>query len=137
MNAEVKVRNMFQAVEIALAFLRERSDKSIPAVGNKWREKTLYATGVEDYAITSKLFTDGDWMIEVYQGTAPISKTIYQITVFNALLGCYWKGDIKADGSIQEVSPMTTLSKKKAHKLTEELVKRINMPPPKPGGYGH
>ena len=117
-----------------MAFLRERSDQSIPAVGNQWQEKTLYATRCGRLCYHEQTFHRGDWMIEVYQGTAPISKTIYQITVFNALLGCYWKGNIKADGSIQEVSPMTTLSKEKTLKLAEGLSKRINVPPPKPGG---
>ena len=87
MSAEVKVRNASQAVEAALAYLREQAGQSIPAAGSKWQEKTLYATGVEDYAITSKLFISGDWMVEVYQGIAPVSSTIYQITVFNPVLG--------------------------------------------------
>ena len=60
-----------------------RQSQSLPAAGNNWQEKTLYATGVEDYAVTSKLFMFGDWMVEVYQGIAPVSSTVYQITVFN------------------------------------------------------
>jgi hypothetical protein len=137
MSAEVKVRNASQAAGAALAYLKERGGQTTPAAGDKWQEKTLYATGVEDYAITSKLFTSGDWKIEVYQGIAPIAKTIYQVTVFNPVLGRYWKGDVKADGGIQEVGPMTTLSEERTRKLTEELAKRVNVPPRKQGGYGH
>jgi hypothetical protein len=137
MSAEVKVRNVSQAVESALAYLREQAGQSTPAAGSNWREKTLYATGVEDYAVTSKLFMFGDWMVEVYQGIAPVSSTIYQITVFNPGQRLYWKGSIKADGTIREESPLTTLSEEGGRKLAEELTKKINVPPPKPGGYGH
>jgi hypothetical protein len=137
MNTEVKVRNASQAIEAALTYLRERGGHSIPATGDGWQGKTLYATGVADYAITSKLFTSGDWRIEVSQGIVPISKTIYQVTVFNPVLGSYWKGNIKADGSIDEASPMITLSEEKTGTLAEELARRINVPPPKLGGYGH
>jgi hypothetical protein len=137
MNTEIKVRNASQAVEAALAYLREVGGQSIPTAGDKWEEKTLYAAGVQDYAITSKLFTSGDWRIEVYQGIAPISKTIYQVTVFNPVLGLYWKGNIKADGTNQEASPLTKLSEEKTRRLAEELLKRMNVPPPKQGGYGH
>ena len=137
MSAEVKVRNASQAIAVALSYLREQAAPGIPDAGNKWQEKTLYAAGVEDYAVTCKLFISGDWMIEVYQGIAPISSTIYQITVFNAKLGCFWKGSIKADGSIKEINPLTMLSEEETRKLAEELAKRINVPPPKPGGYGH
>lgn len=138
MSAEVKVRNATQAIEAALTYLQDEvSQSSLPAAGSKWVEKTLYATGVEDYAITSKLFTSGDWMVEVYQGIAPISKTVYQIIVFNPGLKCHWKGSIKADGSIQESSPLTTLSIEGSRKLADELERKMNVPPPKTGGYGH
>ena len=33
--------------------------------------------------------------------------------------------------------PPTTLSEEGGQKLAEELAKKINVPPPKPGGYGH
>jgi len=137
MSAEVKIRNASQAVEAVLAYLREQVGQSLPAAGSKWQEKTLYATGVEDYAITSKLFLSGGWQIEVFQGIAPVSRTVYQITAFNPELRSYWKGSIQADGSIREGSPLTTLSEEGSRKLADELAKKINAPPPKPGGYGH
>ena len=137
MSAEVKVRNASQALEFALAYLREQAGQSTPAAGSNWREKTLYATGVEDYAITSRLFISGEWMVEVFQGVAPVSSTIYQITVFNPGLRLFWKGSIKADGTILEDSPLKTLSVEGGRKLGEEMTKKINVPPPKPGGYGH
>ena len=57
--------------------------------------------------------------------------------MFNPELKCYWKGSIKADGSVFESSIMTRLSEDESQKLVEELAKKISAPPPKPGGYGH
>ena len=90
-----------------------------------------------DYAVSSKLLSAGDWTIEVFQGVAPLAKTVYQITVFNARLHWYWEGSVGADGSLTEVSPFRLLSEEESNRKAEELSKKIRMPPPKPGSYGH
>jgi hypothetical protein len=137
MYAEAKIRNAPQAIEAALAYLQEQTGQSLPVAGSRWQEKTLYTAGVEDLAITSKLLLSGDWTIEVYQGAAPISLTVYQVTVFNPVWGFYWKGSIKADGSIRDDAPLRTLSAEESQEATDELARKIHVPPPRLGGYGH
>jgi hypothetical protein len=56
---EIKVRNALQAIDSALAYLRQQAVQDIPDTGTKWQERALYSSGLEDYAITSKLFTAG------------------------------------------------------------------------------
>jgi hypothetical protein len=138
MSAEVKVRNASQAIEATLVYLRGQGVRSLPSAGTKYLEKILYATGITDYAVTSKLFTSDDWMIEVAQSIAPISSTVYQITVFNAGQSSWWKGSVKADGTFKEDVPLKTLSAEESRKLLEDLEKKMNVPPPtRMGGYGH
>jgi len=133
----VKVRNAAQAVETALSHLRKKRTAKVPDSKNKWKEKTIYTTGPQDLAVTGKLFTSDDWLIEVSQGVAPLSSTIYRITVFSTEQKYYWKGSVRADGGVTEVSAFRALSEEESQKLAEEFVKRSQVPPPRSGGYGH
>ena len=133
----IKVRNASQAVDTALSYLRQRESKNTPDAGIKWQEKTIYSTGIQDYAVTSKLFTAGDWAVDVSQGVAPLSITVYQVTLFSAGLCRFWQGSVRADGDVSEVSAFRLLSREESHKMAEELSRKIQVPPPKPGGYGH
>ena len=134
---ELKVKNAAQAVDAAMYYLQRGEPQNAPNQGLKWQEKILYAIGPMDYAISSKLFSSGDWTVEVYQGVAPLINTIYQITVFNTKLHWFWKGSVKADGSLTEESPVRLLSEEESRKKSEELFKKNQVPPPKLGGYGH
>ncbi len=134
---EIKVRNAAQAIDVALAYLRKQNIPDVPDAGLNWQERTLYSAGIEDYAITSKLFTAGDWAVEVYQGVAPVSSTVYQLAVFNTRLRRYWKGNVQADGKLTEVNPPKTLSEEESRKVSEEISRKTKIPPPRPGGYGH
>lgn len=133
----VKVRNAAQAIDEAFSYLRKQQVRRAPDKNIKWQEKTLYSTGPQDFAITSRLFTSDDWLIEVFQGVAPLSRTVYQVTVFSAKLHCYWKGSVMADGGITETNAFRLLSEEESQKITEEFVRKSQVPPPMPGGYGH
>jgi hypothetical protein len=136
-SSPVKVRNATQAIEAVLSYLREQHVPEFPDKDIKWQEKTIYSTEPMDYAITSKLYTSDDWLIEVFQGVAPVSRTVYQITVFNSRLRCYWQGSVSADGGISEDNAYGLLTEVESQKLAEEFLKKSQVPPPRPGGYGH
>ena len=133
----LRIRNVSQAIDTVLLYLKNQSAIKVPDKNTKWQEKTLYSKGPQDFAITSKLFTFDNWLIEVYQGVAPLSRTIYQITVFNDKLNYYWKGSIRADGGIADESAFRQLSVEESKKTIEEFMTKSRIPPPKPGGYGH
>jgi hypothetical protein len=134
---ELKVKNTAQAVEIVLTYLQSRESQAAPAPGLKWQEKTIYSTGPQDYIISSKLFSSDNWLIEVYQGVAPLINTVYQITLFNTQSHHFWEGSVRADGSLTEVSPFKLLSAQESSRKSEEFSSKTQVAPPKPGGYGH
>ena len=136
-SSSVKVRNAAQAIEAVLSHLRKQQVSEVPVANTRWQEKTIYSTEPMDYAITSKFYISDDWLIEVFQGVAPVSRTVYQITVFNSRLNCYWQGSVKADGNISEDNTYRLLSEEESQKLAEEFLKKGQVPPPRPGGYGH
>jgi hypothetical protein len=134
---DIKVRNALQALEAALSYLRRQDVPDIPNAGVSWRERRLYSPGIEDYAVTSKLFISGAWMIEVYQEVAPLSRTVYHITVYNSEFRWYWQGSVQADGTVTSLIPPKQLSEKEALETAAGISLKLEVPAPKPGGYGH
>jgi hypothetical protein len=134
---DIKVKNALQARDAVLSYLRRQDVPDIPDAGVSWHERRLYSPGIEDYAVTSKLFTSGVWMIEVYQEVAPLSRTVYHITVFNPELHWYWQGNIQADGTLTSLIPPKQLSEKEALDIAAGISRKLEIPAPKPGGYGH
>ncbi len=135
--AEITVRNALQALKTALDYFQERSSPQAPSPTTAWTEKTVYAEGIEDYAVTGKHFTSGDWKAEVTQDVAPLSRTLYLVTVFSSSSGWYWQGQIKADGGIIEVVPLKFISGKEKEEVEAEFIRQGRIPPPRPGSYGH
>jgi hypothetical protein len=133
----IKVRNAVQAMNSALVYLRQHHAQNVPDQDTAWQERTLYAAGVEDYAITSRLFTADDWLIEVFQGVAPLARTIYQVTVFSPKYRCYWQGSVKADGEVTEAIAFKLLPEEESTQISEEFVRKCQVPRPRAGGYGH
>jgi len=85
-SQSVKVRNAAQAINAVISHLREQQVPEVPDTNTKWQEKTIYSAEPMDYAITSKLYTSDDWLIEIFQGVAPVSRTVYQIQLKASLL---------------------------------------------------
>jgi hypothetical protein len=133
----LKVRNAAQALNTALGYLAGQKAPGIPDADSEWQEKTLYEAGIADYAVTGKLYTSGDWSIEINQGVAPLSKTVFRVTVFDPRTRFYWKGSVKAGGEVMEECPFRLLSGEESRKTEDGLTRKVRVPPPAPGGYGH
>ena len=136
-QSPVKIRNATQAVDAVLSYLRGQKPLVIPDAEAQWQEKTIYSGEPQDYAITGKLFTSDKWLIEVLQGVAPLSRTVYWISVFNPDSRYYWKGRIRADGVVQEDVALGELPEPEAQMIADEFLLKSKIPPPRPGGYGH
>jgi hypothetical protein len=132
----IQVRNAAQAVDRVLVYLRGQNKQDAPDVSLKWEDRTIYSGGPVDLTTTGKQFTAEDWIIEVYQGLAPIRNTIYQVTVFGSKYGWHWSGSVRADGSVTEESPFKLLSNEDKRKMAEEFAEKRKIPAPR-GGYGH
>ncbi len=133
----IKVRNAAQALSEALGYLRKKNVQGIPGSNIEWQEQTLYSPGPQDFIVTSKLYRSNNWNVEVSQGMAPLSRTVYQVTMFNAELLVYWQGRVRADGNVTEVSAYRILSEEESTDITEGFTQKSQVPAPKPGGYGH
>ena len=134
---DITVRNAVQAVDVAFLYLLQQDVSNIPETGARWQERRLYSTDLEDYAVTSKLLTFESWMVEVYQGVAPLSRTVYRLTAYNSKTRCYWQGSVRADGSISGSSSPKQLSEKEGQEIAAGISRKLEIPAPRPGTYGH
>ncbi len=132
----LKVKNAAEARDASVVYLRSLDSRTFPNAQAQWQEKTTFSGGPQDMVTTAKQFTSDGWIIEVYQELAPLRNTLYQVTVFSSTEGWHWKGNIKADGSVSEVSPLRKLPEEDMRRTAEGLLKKSRTAAPF-GGYGH
>ena len=132
----LKVKNAAEARDASIVYLRGLDSRMFPSRDAQWQERTTFSGGPQDMVTTAKQFTSDGWIIEIYQELAPLRNTVYQVTVFSSTEGWHWKGNIKADGSVSEVSPLRKLPEEDKRRTAEELLKKSRTAAPF-GGYGH
>lgn len=131
----LEIKNAREAMLASFRYLSEHYPEFSCDTAAKIQEKTVYSEGPVDLVTTSKQFQTDGWSVEVSQSFAPLRKIVYQVTVFNPKLGWYWKGFIRADGSITEERKFQQLSEEEREKTAEEFLRKSKIPPPR-GGYG-
>jgi hypothetical protein len=132
----LKVKNAAEARDASIIYLRGLDSRMFPSRDTQWQERTTFSGGPQDMVTTAKQFTSDGWIIEIYQELAPLRNTVYQVTVFSSTEGWHWKGNIKADGSVSEVSLLRKLPEEDKRRTAEELLKKSRTAAPF-GGYGH
>jgi hypothetical protein len=133
---DLKVKNALEAVTAAIFHLQENNAQNTPESESKWQEKTIYSGGPVDLATTARQYRSDSWWIEVTQELAPLRNTVYQVTVFGSKTSWYWKGSVKADGTVTDASAFRRMTEEEKEKTAELFLKRSLIPPPQ-GGYGH
>ncbi len=135
-DSALKVKNAADAADASVSYLMEHYPQNAPKADIKWQKKTIFSGGPVDLVTTSEQLTSDVWSIEISQSFAPLRNIVYQVTVFSPKLGWYWRGSVKADGSITEETAFRQLSEEEKQKTTEEFLRKSRIPPPQ-GGYGH
>ena len=120
-TTDLKVKNAAEAVDVVLSYLREREPQNSPAADTIWEERTVSPAGM--VGGTTKEFVSGDWTIKVSYAVLPLERTVYQVTVSSIKLGWHWKGSVKADGSVSEVSAFRQMSEEESRKAAEDFVR--------------
>ena len=131
----LEIKNAREAMLASFRYLSEHYSEFSRGTAAKIQEKTIYSEGPVDLVTTSKQFQTDGWSVEVSQSFAPLRNIVYQVMVFSPKLGWYWKGLIKADGSVTEEGKFRRLSEEERAKTAEEFLRKSKVPPPR-GGYG-
>ncbi len=114
------IESAADARDAALAYLRESEGENAPGPGIVWQEEDVTPPGWVGGVF--KEFTSDDWTIEVSYPVVLPEETVYEVVLTSIKLGWYWKGKVKADGSVTELGAFKQMSKEESQRIAEEFV---------------
>ena len=110
-----------EARDAALTYLQEHEPQNAPSTDIVWQEEDVTPPGWVGQVF--KEFTSDEWTIKVSYPVLLPENTIYQVVVSSIKLGWHWKGSVKADGSVTELSAFKQMSKEESQTIAEEFVR--------------
>jgi hypothetical protein len=118
---DLEVRDAADARDAGLTYLREHEAQNAPSAGIEWQEQDITPPGL--VGAVTKQFSSDEWTIRVSYAVVPLERTVYQVVVSSIILGWHWKGDVKADGSVAEVSAFMQMSEEESQTIAEEVMR--------------
>lgn len=115
-----EVKDAAGARDAALVYLREHEAQDVPGAGTEWHE-TDVTPGL--IGAGTKEFNYDGWTVQVYSPVVAPQYIQYQVTITSVQGGWHWKGTVKPDGTVTEVSPLTQMSKEGSQAIAEEFVR--------------
>ncbi|MFC1958794.1 DUF3221 domain-containing protein [Chloroflexota bacterium] len=115
------VQNASEARDAALSYLDNRYTNSVPEKGLAWQEYVTTPEGL--IGSETRGFISGEWMVTVYYPLVLPENTVYDVIVINMESGWHWKGNVKAEGNVTELSAFKQLTKENSHNIALEFAK--------------
>ncbi len=119
-TSDLVVKNAEEARDVILDYLREQNPRIAPEKDTVWEGTDISPSGM--VGSTTMEYISGGWTIIVTYPIVLLENTIYQVTISGISPGWYWKGEIKADGSITELVPFTEMTEEESEKIAREFV---------------
>ena len=119
-DGDLTVVNATQARDAAIDYLLEKGPQNAPDV-NTWSEDNVTPPNWVGGSFWE--YTGDGWTIKVNHPVVALENTVYTVVVSSIDTGWYWKGTIKADGSITEVSTFHQVTREESQGIAEEYVK--------------
>jgi len=123
---DLKVTDTTKAVDVALSYLREHEPQNAPGAGIEWHEEDVTPRDEGGHPVPGGVnieFTSNEWTVRVSYAVLPPERTVYHVVVSSIKLGWHWKGDVKADGSLVEVSAFGQMSEEESKNMAEEFLR--------------
>ena len=118
---ELAVKDAVDARDAALKYLREHYEQNVPSEDSSWQEEDVTPPGFVGSA--NKYFTSSEWIIGVSYPVVRPDLTVYKVVLSSVKLGWHWKGTVKADGTVTEVSPLKQMTEEESRKFAEDFVR--------------
>jgi hypothetical protein len=122
--SELKVTNASGARDATLEYLHEQYPENVPETGLEWQEEDVTPAGV--VGISIKQFTSDGLTVRVSAPVVVPENTIYTTTVTSIQGSWYWQGEVKPNGSVAELSPLTGMTETWSRNIAEQFV--VNSP---------
>lgn len=96
------VNDAAEARDTALSYAQANLGVNVAISDMNWKEKRITPPGLEEVATI--VFTSGEWVVTVSHQTVAPKHRVYEVVIANMIFGFKWKGAIKADGSVIDLS---------------------------------
>ena len=113
---ETAIQNAVEARDAALAFLQTAS-ADIPGSDADWQETDTTTPGL--IGGVQKQYTTDEWTIGVAYNVVRPDQVIYDVVISSVKHSLHWEGQVKADGTIDEISPLKEMSEGESKKVAE------------------
>jgi len=124
--SDLEVTDAAEARDAALTFLGEKEPENAPGAGITWQEEDVTPRDKYGHPVPGAVhreFTSDEWTIKVSYAVLPPERTVYRVTINSIKLGWHWKGSIKADGTVTEISAFRQMSEEESQKLAEKFLR--------------
>jgi len=116
-----KVTDHAGARDAALEYLQEHEPENAPGTGLQWQEEDVTPEGLVGQA--AREFASDGLTVRVPSPVVAPDYIVYHVTITSAQGGWRWQGQVKPDGTVTEVSPLTEMSEEASRKTAEDFVK--------------
>jgi predicted secreted protein len=117
---ETAIQNAVEARNAALAYLQTASGDILGSDAN-WQETDTTTPGL--VGGVKKQYTTDDWTIGVAYNVVRPDQVVYHIVISSVKHGLHWEGQVKADGTVNEISPLIEMSEGESKKVAENFIK--------------
>jgi len=117
---ETAIQNAVEARNAALAYLQTASG-DIPGSNANWQETDITTPGL--IGGVQKQYTTDEWTIGIAYNVVRPDQVTYHVVISSVKHGLHWEGKVKADGTVNEISPLIEMSEGESKKAAENFVR--------------
>jgi len=118
---EPVVEDAAGAKDTAFEYLQEQYPDNAPDSGLQWEEEDITPGGLVGTSV--KQFTSDGLTVTVSAPVVAPENIIYTTTITSIDGGWYWRGEVRPDGSVTELSLLAEMSEEWSQDIAEEFVK--------------
>ena len=118
---ELEVKDATEARDTAIIYLQAHVGENAPASDIEWDTENITPPGLVGKGTIA--FTSEEWAITVSYPIVPPENTVYEVVVSSIKLSWHWKGSVKADGTVTELSAFKQMSQEESQRVAEEFVR--------------
>ncbi|MFC1953913.1 hypothetical protein ACFLWR_07315 [Chloroflexota bacterium] len=121
---EPVVKDAVEARQAAITYIQGKAAADAPNLGTKWQESDETPPGLVGAA--NKYYTSDEWVVSVSYPIVLPDLTVYRVVIVSEKFGWHWKGEVKADGTVTEISAFQQMTEEASKEVAKDFV--INSP---------
>ena len=113
---EPAIQNAIEAKDAALTYL-QTVNADMPSPDANWQETDTTTPGL--IGGVQKQYTTDEWTIGLAYNVVRLDQTEYHVVISSVQHNLHWEGKVKADGTVDEISPLNEMSEDESKKVAE------------------